>query len=344
MTESRRVKGRRAVTALIAVVFLLAAGRGLHGAPAPRQLSAEVQRLEERLAAELSATERHDALVSLARLRQLSGNLAAAAGLWLEAAALNPDDDFALVAGAYCLAAIGEWERAAAAIQPLLASGRSGPAVIRARYLDATLRAWTISDISALVALANDPAAIALRPTIFYTLWWTESRDPVSFGGNAPNWERRLLTEFPNSPEARIVASGAMASPVAAPSISAIHSPLWLLLPGIPEEALLDIPVDSTLAELLRSHAAPPQAAPWNPAVAPGPTLVYGQQTGLFRSEANALNHAETLRMAGFPARLSRRVLNGVEHWAVVVPAENAARTAHELRMAGHDSFRVRLD
>jgi len=326
LTNSRRV-----ATTLLALTVLLA---GAHAQTTATQLGAEIQALEQRLASGLPTAERHGILVRLARLRQLSGNVALAANHWLEAAALNPADDFSLVAGAYCLAAIGEWERALAVIRPLLASGRSGPSVVQARYLDATLRAWTASDISGLTALAEDPEAAVLRPIIYYTLWWTVARDPATFGDNAEAWRQRLLTRYPRSPEARIVAPEVAG---ASPAISAIHSPLWLLLPGVPAGTPMGIPEGSTLAELVSS---PPAASP-APRTTP-PTQ--GQQTGLFRSETNARNHAEALLRAGFTAILSRRMVNGVEHWAVVVPAEHPARTASELRMAGYDSFTVRID
>jgi len=345
-------KNRRLAGTLLAVAFFLVVENGMYAQnTGSRQLGAEIQALEQRLASNIPAAERHGILVRLARLRQLSGNVSIAANLWLEAAALNPTDDFSLVAGAYGLAAIGEWERAATIIQPLLASGRRGPAVIQARYLDATLRAWTISDISALIALANDPEAAVLRPIIFYTLWWTVSRDPATFGDNGEVWRQRLLTEYPRSPEARIVIPEAAG---ASPTISAIHSPLWLLLPGVSAGTPLGIPEDSTLAELMRpltlSQGTPPQATPQivpqavqpPPAAAPSPT--HGQQTGLFRSETNARSQAESLQRAGFPTLVSRRMINGVEHWVVIVPSHDSSRTALELRGAGHDSFTVRLD
>lgn len=318
----------------LAFAFLIALGSS-RVAAAPSPMWAEIQRLENALASSVSPAERRAALVGLASLRQLSGNFAAAAGLWLEAAALDPADDRALVMAAYSLAATGEWERALATAQPVLASGRRGPHVAQARYLDATLRAWIASDITALVALAGDPEAAFLRPTVYYTLWWTELRDPVSFGGNAERWKGRLLALYPQSPEARIVAE--TGDP---PTVSAVHSPLWLLLPGAASSALEEIPLGSTLAGLIASPGAAGQPA--------GPVAqqqaTRAQQTGLFRNEANALAHAQVLRLAGFDARVSRRLVNGAYHWAVLVPTRDAARTALELRIAGHDSFTVAFE
>jgi len=334
--------------ALAAAVFLFAFGNGLQAqdANAAGQLVTEINQLEQRLASAMPPAERHGALVRLARLRQLSGNIAVAADLWLEAAALNPADDSALVAGAYSLAAIGEWERAFAVIQPLLDSGRRGPFVLQARYLDATLRAWTASDISALLTLAEDPEAAALRPMIYYTLWWTETRDPISFGGNAEFWRQRLLTEYPRSPEARIVIPEAAGT---VPSIGAIHSPMWLLLPGVPDappaiagENVPQVPVPQAVVP---QTVVPQTVIPQTVVPQQQPSPRYGRQTGLFRNENNARNHAEALRRSGFSPLVTRRLLNGVEHWAVVVPiVGDPNRTASDLRRAGHDSFTVRLD
>ena len=323
-------------TLLVAVLLLSAGGFRLHAQGGElRQLGAEVQNIERMLAGNIPATERHRLLVQLAGLRQLSGDFSGAAANWLEAAAVNPADDFALVSGAYALAAIGEWERAALTIRPFLASGRGGPQAVRARYLDATIRAWTASDISHLTALAADPQALHIRPAVYYTLWWTVARDPATFGSNAELWRTRLLSEFPASPEARIASTNSGGSGA---SIGAMHGPMWLLLPGLPSGTPLGVPEDSTLAGLVAGR--PEAGAQTNPQTNP-PT--HGQQTGLFRNEGNAKAHAETLTKAGFAAVVLRRQSDGSEYWAVVVPTHNPTATATELRAAGHDSFTVRL-
>ena len=323
----------RSLGTLFAAVLLLSAGGfRLHAQGGElRQLGAEVQNIERMLAGNIQAAERHGLLVRLAGLRQLSGDFSGAAANWLEAAAVNPADDFALVSGAYALAAIGEWERATLTIRPFLASAKGGPQAVRARYLDATIRAWTASDISALTALAADPEAVHIRPAVYYTLWWTEARDPATFTGNGERWRTRLLSEFPASPEARIASTDSGGSGA---SIEAMHGPMWLLLPGLPAGTPLGVPEDSTLAGLV---AGRPEAGA---STAP-PT--HGQQTGLFRNEGNAKAHAETLTKSGFAAVILRRQSDGSDFWAVVVPTHNPTATAGELRAAGHDSFTVRL-
>ena len=178
--------------------------------PWPSQFGTEILNLEQKLASSvISPFERYEALVRLARLKQLSGNIPGAAANWLDAATVNPNDDSALVSGAFCLTAIGEWERAYQAIQPLLASTRRGPAVLQAFYLDAYLKTMFSSNASPLAALAGDPGFASLRPTVYYTLWQVLTKNPnISGAGNADTWKMRLIAEYPGSPEALIAGSG----------------------------------------------------------------------------------------------------------------------------------------
>ena len=213
------------------LLFLFIGTRQWAQNPGPWQFGTEILNLEQKLANPgITANERYDSLVRLARLRQLSGNLPGAAANWLDAAALNPNDDNALVSGAYCLTAIGEWERAYQTIQPLIASARRSPAVLQAFYLDAYLRTLYYSNASPLAALAEDTGFVPLRPTLYYTLWQVLTRNPnISGAGNADFWKARLVSEYPGSPEA-LIAAGANGGAI----VSAVQNPMWLLFPGAP--------------------------------------------------------------------------------------------------------------
>jgi hypothetical protein len=339
-------------------------------------------------------------LTRLARLRQLSGDIAGAAANWLDAATVLPGEygDTAIVSGAYCLAAIGEWGNAALALRPLLAANRRGPLILRGRYLDACLKTWTGGDASTLAALAADPEFAGMKPTIYYTLWRTlTGNSQIAGAGNAESWKTRLLAEFPSSPEARLV------NPVTgSPSVSAVQRPLWLLAPEtglpapsqavpsqpapsqpipvvshtansqiapptvpsqptpalrpveypVPQTAPLAVPVvpPSQAAPVAPSSQVTPSAAP-APAVsppAPNPaTPVSGTvlQTGVFGREVNARNMAEQLQRAGFTPVISRKTVNGAEHWVVTVPGgPDPNKTIQDLRRAGFDSFPVRMN
>ena len=333
----------------------LLAGGNLYAQSVPGQLGAEIQALEQKLTPAASPAERYNALARLAKLRQLSGNIAEAAANWLDAAAANPQDEAALVSGAYCLAAIGEWEKAAAALRPLLASGRTGSAISQAWFLDACLRAWSAGDASALTALAAHHDFAAMRPLIYYTLWQTLARNPGAGtgapAGGAESWRSRLLAEFPQSPEARAIGSGNKDSPI----VSAVQSPLWQLLPGkataaaSPSVAVTKpvtpapaAPTASTSpAPIAPKPVAPTSAAPVSVTASPASGVVL--QTGLFSREANARVQSEALREAGFTASISRKLVNGAEHWAVTVPAgPSQSKTIADLKKAGFDSFPVK--
>ena len=339
------IKSRCLAGALFAALFF-AGGKLYAQNTVPGQLGAEIQTLEKKLTPGTSSAERHDALVRLAKLRQLSGNIAEAAANWLDAAAADPNDAAALISGAYCLAAIGEWERAATAIRPLLASGRTGAVMLHGWFLDACLRAWSARDASALTALAAHPDFAAMRPLIYYTLWQTLARNPAAGTTSAESWKSRLLAEFPQSPEARAVSSGnAKDSPV----VSAVQSPLWQLLPG---KAAAAPAAASSSAAAAAKPAAPVTSAPTPvtspaaptpaaPAASPASGVVL--QTGLFSREANARAQSEALRKAGFTASISRKLVNGAEHWAVTVSAGQDQRKAiADLKKAGFDSFPVK--
>ena len=308
----------------------------------PWQFGTEITNLEQKLAnPSISAYERHDALVRLARLKQLSGNISGAAVSWLDAATVNPNDDNALVTGAYCLTAIGEWEKAYQTIQPLLVSPRKGPAVLQAFYLDAYLRTLLSSNAFPLVALTMDPEFASLRPMLYYTLWQVLARNPkISEAGNADSWKTRLIAEYPGSPEALIAGSNGA-------SVSAVQNPMWILFPGAPvpgstqtrPPASVQVPPNPSPAPPVRptEPAWPPiqQTIPAPPPPVSAPTAP-AVQTGVFSSEANARNQAEALRKAGFTATVTRKLDNGAERWAVTVPAgQNTNKTIQDLKKAG---------
>jgi hypothetical protein len=293
-------------------------------------MGTEMQRLEQSLErSNLSGSERYTALTRLALLQQLAGNIEGAAQNWLNAAVADParsGDSEALVAGAYCLAAMGEWGQAEACLRPFLRTGGQGPLMSRARYLEAALTAWNSGDVSALTALAANPADVELRPRVYYTLWKTlAGRGGVTGEAFAAEWKTRLLAEFPKSPEGRIAAAEGRNTQTA---ISAAVRPIWLLLPGRGFE-----PPDSRPL----GHGPAPTGASSAPVEAASGRVL---QTGLYKNEANARIQVEQLREAGFSPVVFRREVNGNEYWAVGVPSgADINRSMQELKNAGFDSF-----
>ena len=208
---------------------------------------------------DISDSERHDALVRLAVLRQLSGDIEGAAKNWLEAAAAIPGqvNDEALLACAYCLAAMGEWDRAKNALVPLLVKSK------RANFLYTGINTVQTGNSDALTVLANDPQYSDMLSEVFFLLWKTSS------GQKAENWRRRLVVEFPNSPEGRL-ASGDPASGI-------MPSPFWLFLGGY------DSPENVQAGKSVRL------------------------QTGLFGQQVNAQAQVTRLRQAGFSPSMEQR-------------------------------------
>ncbi|MDR2952750.1 MAG: hypothetical protein LBU82_05870, partial [Treponema sp.] len=299
---------KRIFFTLFSFLFSLQAAFAQNGVP----LSVEIQHVEKISAKqEASPAERHDAFVRLARLKQLSGDVEGAARNWLEAARAIPGkvDDDALLACAFCLAAMGEWERAEAALSPLLEK------MPRAVFLARVIKACKTGDVSALAALADDPAFFPMKSEICFMLW--------KLTDGAETWKRRLLSECPESAEAR-VALGDFGSHIIVKA-----SPFWLFINSF-SRAETGAP-SSALAASLMEKAEADSAKP--------PRL----QTGLFSQKANAQAQAEKLNKAGFSPSIEPRGMNGKEAWAVTVPAgPDINRGIRDLRAAGFESFPLR--
>jgi hypothetical protein len=292
-------------------------------------LETEIQNIERSAARQgASPVERHAALVRLAGLRQLAGDIEGAARNWLEAAAAIPGfvDDEALLACAYCLAAMGEWDRAAAALAPLLSKN------VRARFLDIGIKAIKTGETSALAAIAANPEYSEIKQEILFLLWKISQR---AENRNGERWRQQLVSEFPHTPEGRIAAGQSASSVIVNPS------PFWLFISGL--DSL------SVLASEPRNNAAAPAARPTPVVQAPtaqsavqpsaAQPAAAKLQTGVFSREANARAQMTALTQAGFSPSIEQRG----ERWAVTVPAgQDVNRTINSLRAAGFESFLIR--
>ena len=334
-------------------------------------LEAEIQNIEKSINRQgITPVEKHDALVNLARLRQLSGDIEGAAKNWLEAAAAIPGqvDDEALLSCAFCLAAMGEWDRTATALEPIVSK------LPRARFLDLSIKAIRTGDTSQLAAIVDHPNYYKVKTEILFVLW------KVSRGSSSERWRQRLVTEYPQTPE------GQLASGLSASSISMKPSPFWLFAGGLDSLPLVESKPAGNPAQSAPQSAA--QNAPQLPKqpttqpttsaqtqstaptvtiaqaipedqVAPAPKSTAGAsrpqasqqsssssgklQTGVFSRQENAQAQTDKLKGAGFSPTIERRVVNNSEMWAVTVPAgNNQTQTVNALRAAGFDSFPVK--
>jgi tetratricopeptide (TPR) repeat protein len=273
-------------------------------------LESEIQNVERTVNRQgISAVDRHDALVRLAYLRQLSGDIEGAARNWLEAAVAIPGqvDDNALLSCAYCLAAMGEWERASTALETLLAK------MPRARFLDIGIKAIQSGNLSALISLADNPAYSQMKSEIYFLLW--------KLSNGQEHWRQRILTEFPQSPEGRLAAGSAVVK----------TNPFWLFAGKMDSIALVE------------SEARPSPVVSSAPVVTPAVQTNVRLQTGVYNMEENAQAQAAGLRRAGFSPSIEKRLVNNNEMWSVTVPSgTDQNRTIRELKAAGYDSFPLR--
>jgi hypothetical protein len=222
---------------------------------------------------------RYETLVRMASLKELAGDIEGAAKTWETAAQADPGsrDHRSMLRGAACFTALGEWERAEAALRGVLLDNRDPEIRTRARLLAAQLEILRSGGAasSGLVSLLADGAFGVYKPQIYFTLWKLTGRE---------SWRGRLVEEFPRSPEGRIAAAGAAVSAPAAaagsppatraggPVISAAPTAMWLLFPGREDGTPRPgSPARSPAAEPApRPGLAAESAAPASPAIPAG--------------------------------------------------------------------------
>jgi hypothetical protein len=285
-------------------------------------LALEIQNLEQSLnpdassgrASSISGVQRYEILLRLARLHQLSGNRAAAAAAWNEAAYASPAkrDDAALLESAGLFISLGDYDKAEKAIKTVLFENWEINIVRKARYLGVLMETFRYADSRVLRSLAEDDDFLEYRSGIYYALWHLSGE---------VFWKTRLVSEFPQSPEAFMVNEGKVILAAAA---------YWFLFPGRGSVILEEAEKGLTAAAAQAGNMAPE-----NPS---GLML----QTGLYNREENARIMENRLKNAGFRPLLIRRKINGNEYWAVAVESgQDINADIIALKNAGFDAFPV---
>jgi hypothetical protein len=168
------------------------------------------------------AKEKHDNYVRLGHLLNLAGDVEGAAEAWLSAAYAEGGkrDDTALLESAACFMALGEWEKADANVKMCLLTVRDNQRILlKARYLAAQIEAFRNGNDVILHALAGDPDYKSTLPAIYLTLWKLGGKDEFMM---------KLLTEYPESPEARAM----LAEKSGKNYVTDAAASHWFLYPG----------------------------------------------------------------------------------------------------------------
>jgi hypothetical protein len=308
---------KKTVFLILMIVSACVFGRWTIFAQTGVSLDAEIKNMEKTVNKQgVSPSQKHETLVRLARLKQLSGDIEGAAKNWFEAAAAIPGsvDDDALLACAGCLAAMGEWDRASAALEPLVSK------IQRARFLDTVIKAIQSGDELPLAALAANPQFSQMKSEIYFMLW------KISKGQAAESWRGKLLAEYPQSPEGRLAAGESSSTMIVRPT------PFWFFAGGLDSLPL----AAETVTAVKPQDSKPAVNAPVQAAV---PAAGIKLQTGKYSIQANADKQMDKLRLAGFTPFMEKRD----EYWFVMVPSgTDQGRTISDLRKAGFDSFPVK--
>jgi len=315
--------------------FVLTAVSSVSFAQAGFSLETEINNIERSITRQgVTAEERHVSFVKLAQLRRLSGDIEGAARNWLEAAAAIPGrvDDDALLNCAYCLAAMGEWERASAALLPLLSRYK------RARFLNIVISSIHTGNIRELENLAGNPEYTDMKAETLFVLWKLTG---------AASWRLLLVNEFPNTPEGRLAAG---ANQINVSNVVISPTPFWFFLSGFDSPAFT---AGGSIFESVSQEGSSStmqitssQSAAGTTTSTSGSVNTEGSarlQTGIFSQQVNAQNQADRLRQAGFTPAIEQRVSGSGAMWAVTVPSgASENRTIQNLRAAGFESFPLR--
>lgn len=290
--------------------------------------------------------ERRALFLRWAAALELTGRWEEAAARYEEAAFAAPGqrDTESLLWAARAWLAAGETEKALSILRILGAA--SPEASVRSRSL--VLEGWArLIEGSAAEARALAARAVSSPPDreillAALTLLWAASEGP-SRGEAAA----RIRRDFPGTPEAAMVESGAV--PPAA------H---WLLTPagGGARPSGAPAPGSPAAAPPGSTGSTAPAAPPPAAASAPGPASVPGPaaarpsdpsrivsfQAGAFSEERNAGALVKELSGKGFSAVVERRERGGKPLWVVLVPAgEDSQATLLRLKDAGYETYPV---
>ncbi|MBO8450005.1 MAG: SPOR domain-containing protein [Spirochaetes bacterium] len=284
--------------------------------------------------------DRRQLLVWFADYEERSNRFDRAAEYYTLAAETPPVDFPLYLDAARCLLYMNETAQASARIQTVLLECLDAGVLARARFYAVCVR---LSDgdsagaFSQIRTYLGNGIFTPYFPQMLFLLWYA--------GGDRAARDQ-LLERWPSSMEAAVVRGEAVLAPQA----------FWYLMPserarlagGTPSQAAEPAETAEADADAVpgTGHAPVVSAAGQDPADASGsPDPVEAgiwQQTGFFRSRANAEAQAEELAKAGFRVfiRQENRSDGGV-FFSVLVPEDRSGTTALRLKDKGFESYLV---
>lgn len=292
--------------------------------------------------------ERRTLLLRWAAVLELSGAWEEAAARYEEAAFSSPGrrDTDSLLSAARAWLAAGETEKALSILRVLGVASPDTAVRMRSLVLEGWARliegtAPEARDLAARAAAGSPDREILLSAL---TLSWAASE-----GRSREEAGARIRKEFPGTPEAAMVESGAV--PPAAhwlltPAAGASRPPS-APAPGSPAGT----PVPGGSGPAAPAASTPRPSGPSGPV--PGPvsaaegsrpeaTRVTAYQTGAFSKEANAAALVREMAARGFAPVLERRERGGTPLWVVLVPpGVDAQSTLLRLKDAGYEAYPV---
>ncbi len=276
------------------------------GAEMTAALASELNRLS-------SPQERREVLSAFADYEERSGDFESAAAHYVQAAEVGGGiaaESFNLyLDAARCFMYMNEAEKADSLIQKTLLNCFDSEVLFRARFYSACTRLSggdTSGALEQIRSYLSIDGFAPYFPQMLFILWYAAGD---SEAGN------RLLASYPSSAEAAIVRGEASVLPRA----------FWYFMPDgkRPEDAAAEN------TGLAASRSASEASGIW-------------QQTGFFRSRANAEAQAEELSKAGFRVFIRQENRSSGEvFFSVLIPEDESGTTAIRLKESGFESYLV---
>lgn len=277
-------------------------------------------------------------LVLFADYEERSGFFESAASRYITAAEISPEDFGLYLDAARCYMYINDRERASSLVRKTLLGSFDSDILCRARFYSVCIQLSegdTDGAFALFRAYTGNDAFKAYYPQMLFILW---------YAADDSNAKDRLLSEYSDSAEASVVRGEASVAPQA----------FWYFMPaGEKRMASRQDGASSSGKNTAVSSGGPSVSSSGVPVVSPDSSAASAdnsdpvskgiwQQTGFFKSRANAEAMAEELSKSGFRVfiRQEKRE-SGTTYFSVLIPEDESGSTAMRLKDKGFESYLV---